>query len=148
MRPFLFATCLFVSIAAAGCTDGTQTVRELPPPAEKKKQQEPAVVGEFDPQGDKQEVDSSIRMSNPITGPLEAYQPLKQQVIGLGIDKAVSLFHALEGRYPKDLDEFMTKIIKQNHIKLPKLPSGQSYEYDAANHKLLIVEDKRPAAKD
>lgn len=138
--------CLVSIFLTSGCGSGTQTVKQLPQPPQGSQPKPPEQVGEFDPNGDKQEADDSITMSNPITGPLEAYQPLKQQVIGMGIDHAIQLFHALEGRYPKDLDEFMTRVIKENHIKLPPLGDGQSYEYDVQNHKLLIVEDK-PQAK-
>lgn len=143
--PVMRLICLLSLCTAAGCGSGTQTVKQLPQPPEKKEERPPAQVGEFDPDGDKQEADDSLKMSNPVTGALEIYQPLKQQVIGLGIDHAIQLFHALEGRYPRDLDEFMTRVIKENHIKLPPLGAGQSYEYDVQNHKLLIVEDKPQA---
>ena len=80
-----------------------------------------------------------MKISNPITGALEAYQPLKRKIAGLGIDHAVGLFHALEGRYPKDHDEFMTRIIDENKLRLPALPSEMSYQYDVANHKLVVI---------
>lgn len=142
MKPY---TLLIGACLACGCGDSPQTVKQLPKPPAAKQPRQPAQVGEFDPNGDRQEASSDLTMSNPITGPLEIYQPLKQQVVGMGIDHAVQLFHALEGRYPKDLDEFMTRVIQQNNIKLPPLGPGKSYEYDVENHKLLIVEDK-PAA--
>lgn len=100
------------------------------------------VIGEFNVDDGKQVVDSKVKISNPITGALEAYQPLKEQVAGLGVDHALRLFDATEGRYPKDHDEFMTKVIKQNQIRLPQLGPGKSYEYDVQNHKLLIVLNK------
>ena len=99
-------------------------------------------IGEFNPDDGKQVVDSKVQISNPITGALEAYQPLKEQVAGLGIDHALNLFNATEGRFPKDHDEFMSRIIKENHIRLPVLGTGKSYEYDVANHKLVIVMDQ------
>lgn len=103
-------------------------------------------VGEFNAGDGKEISDSKVKVTNPLTAGLEAYQPLKEQVAGFGVDKAISLFHALEGRYPKDHAEFMSAIVKQNNLRLPKLPAGKSYEYDVANHKLLIVLDK-PAEK-
>ena len=33
----------------------------------------------------------------------------------------------------------MEKIIKRNGIKLPVLPGDWQYQYDVANHELLIV---------
>ena len=55
------------------------------------------------------------------------------------MDHAVRLFHASEGRYPKDYDEFMERIVKENRIRLPVLPFGGKYQYDEANHTLVIV---------
>ena len=52
----------------------------------------------------------------------------------------MDLFHAANDRYPKDLDEFMTEIIKANNIALPKLPPYQEYSYHAEDHKLIILE--------
>jgi len=100
-------------------------------------------IGEFDPAANKEVASSEVKISNPLTGALEAYQPLKEKVAGLGIDHAVNLFQALEGRYPKDHDEFMEKVIKANHIKLPTLGKGKSYEYDVENHKLVVVIDPK-----
>ena len=57
----------------------------------------------------------------------------------MGIDHAVRIFHATEGRYPKDYDEFMQKVIKANNINLPVLPGGAKYQYDVENHKLVVV---------
>ena len=55
------------------------------------------------------------------------------------IDHALDLFNATEGRYPKDYNEFMKRIIKENNIKLPVLPGGAKYAYDVKNHKLQVV---------
>ncbi|MEZ6130268.1 MAG: hypothetical protein R3C59_16405 [Planctomycetaceae bacterium] len=98
-------------------------------------------IGEFKAQDGKQVVDSKVKITNPITGPLEAYEPLKQQISELAITQAVQLFHATEGRYPKDYDEFMTRVIKQNNIRLPVLSPGKHYEYDVAEHCLMVVTD-------
>ena len=57
----------------------------------------------------------------------------------LGVDHSLNIFYATNGRYPKDHDEFMREIIKKNNLQLPKLPYGASYEYDVANHKLIVV---------
>lgn len=124
-----------------GCVDNTQsTATAAKGPAKLKTTQD---VGEFNAaDASKQVVDSKVKITNPLTAGLEAYQPLKEQVAGFGVDHAIGLYHALEGRYPKDHAEFMTVIIKQNNIRLPALPAGKSYEYDVANHKLMIVQDK------
>jgi hypothetical protein len=94
-------------------------------------------IGEF--KGDRQVVKPKVKITNPITGPLEAFEPMKQQIAQLGIEHAVNLFHALEGRYPKDHDEFMQRIIKENQMKLPEPARGFAYEYDVPNHTLVVV---------
>ena len=53
---------------------------------------------------------------------------------------AVDLFNALEGRYPKDYDEFMERIVHENNIALPQLPAYQEYAYDEDNHALVVLE--------
>lgn len=101
-------------------------------------------IGEFNPEEDQQVVDSKVVITNPITGPLEAYEPLKQQISELAITQAVQLFHATEGRYPKDHDEFMTRVIQQNQIRLPQLSPNKRYEYDVQNHCLMVVVVPQP----
>lgn len=96
-------------------------------------------IGEFDPAAGLETVPARVVITNPITGPLEAYQPLRQKIAGLGIEHAVNLFQASEGRYPKDHDEFMSRVIKENNMRLPELPAGLSYQYDVQNHKLVVV---------
>jgi hypothetical protein len=41
----------------------------------------------------------------------------------------------------------MTRIIKENQIKLPVLPGGARYAYDVENHKLKIVRAVDDGAK-
>jgi hypothetical protein len=61
----------------------------------------------------------------------------------LAVDKiqhAMDLYYAEHEEYPKDLPEFMDQIIKPNGVTLPQLPAYQDYAYDAANHKLVVLE--------
>lgn len=102
-------------------------------------------VGEFDPAAGKEVVTPEVKITNPITGALEAYDPIVQKLAGLGIDQLVAHFQAEEGRYPNSYDEFMTRIIKANNIQLPGLPAGREYQYDVENHKLKIVQTTPPA---
>ena len=55
------------------------------------------------------------------------------------IPQAMKMFKALEGRAPKDTDEFMEKIIKPNRIRLPELPEGQRYWYDPKTEQLMVL---------
>ncbi len=100
-------------------------------------------IGEFDPAGGRQVSDSAVTISNPLTGALEAYGPLVEQISKMGIHQAVEMFRATNGRYPKDHDEFMQKVIREGGIRLPKLPGGAEYQYDVENHKLVVVEKKQ-----
>ena len=96
-------------------------------------------IGQF--KGDKQVMMPEVKITNPITGPLEAYEPLKQRIAALSLDQAINMFHALEGRYPKDYEEFMQRVIKENKIQLPSPAKGLYYKYDVENHKLVVVKD-------
>lgn len=123
--------CFFV-----GCGDLMSTSKK--PRKKPLRPKTTSEIGEF--KGDSKVVEPNVQISNPITGALEAYEPLKQQISQLGIEHAIQLFHALEGRYPKDYDEFMQRVIAENNIRLPVLGKGFRYEYDVENHKLLIVQ--------
>lgn len=127
----------FAALVLAGCLESQ------PPSAPKQKTTDK--IGEFDPNAGNEVVRPDVKITNPITGPLEAYQPLVQKVAALGIEHAVNLFNASEGRYPNSYDEFMTRIIKENNIQLPVLPPGLEYQYDVENHKLLVT--RTPDAK-
>ena len=132
---YLILLCLLLPI---GCGSDAVTERKRRPrPVED--------VGEF--KGDKEVVTPTVVYGNPITSPLRNFEPIKQQISQLGIKKAVDLFHANEGRYPKDHAEFMQRVIKENSIRLPKLGKDFDFEYDVDNHKLLIVKAE-PAAKE
>ena len=129
----------FAVILLAGC------VESQPAPATSPLKKTTDKIGEFDPNAGKEVVKPDVKITNPITGPLEAYGPLVQQVAALGIDHAINLFYATEGRYPNSYDEFMTRIIKENNMRLPVIPGGLEYQYDVENHKLVVI--RSPAAK-
>jgi hypothetical protein len=40
----------------------------------------------------------------------------------------------------------MTRIIKENNMKLPQMPAGLEYQYDVENHKLVVIQsaDAKP----
>lgn len=103
-------------------------------------------VGEFDPQAGKEVSDSRVRVTSPLLGGAEAYGPLAEKVAKLGVEQNLNIYYAVNGRYPKDHDEFMREIIKKNNLQLPKLPDGNRYEYDVENHKLIVVKAKTKAA--
>lgn len=77
---------------------------------------------------------------DPITLTGNAYVTAIGQTSINNIRHAVDLYHATNDRYPANLDEFMNEIIRPNNIALPTLPSYQEYAYDAAEHKLIVIE--------
>ena len=141
MYRFLFVLVILVSV---GCDQGTPIIEPRAADAADKdggsilgkKTQD---IGEFDPNAGRKVSDSKIRATNPITGPLEALGPMMEKVSKLGIDQALSFYYATNGYYPKTYDDFMEQIIKANNIQLPVLPAGAEYQYDVANHKLVVV---------
>ncbi len=130
-------------VLLAGCMDSLENQTKKDPNSIIGKKTDK--ITEFDAK-DKQEVsDSKVRADDPILAPLQAYGPMVEQISKMEIEHAVDLFNASEGRYPKDHDEFMLRIIKANNIKLPVLPGGWKYAYDVPNHKLEVV---RPPGAD
>jgi len=99
-------------------------------------------VGGFDAKAGKQLSDSRIRATSPLLAGLEAYGPAAEKVAKLAIRHQLDIYNALHGHYPKDHAEFMREIIKKQNLQLPKLPYGNTYEYDVANHKLVVVKGK------
>jgi hypothetical protein len=124
-------------VMSPGCSDMVAPRTSQPKQTAKLKTTDD--IGEFKAEDGKQTVSSKVKISNPITGALEAYEPLKQKVGELKIQHSVDIFNAIEGRYPKDHEEFMTKVIKANKIRLPQLGPGKRYQYDVENHALMVV---------
>jgi hypothetical protein len=117
------------------------------PPAGPKKPASTDKIGEFDPNAANEIVTPKAKVTDPITGPLEVLKAVRIQIPTLAIEHALNLFNASEGFYPRSHDEFMTRIIKENNIRMPQLPPDLEYQYDLANHKLVIVRtaDGKPA---
>lgn len=79
----------------------------------------------------------------PLVTPAKALFAAKEKVVfEIQIPQALSLYNALEGRYPNSHDEFMEKIVQANNIVLPKLPDGHKYVYNVESHELQV---ERPA---
>jgi hypothetical protein len=91
-------------------------------------------------QGGAQVASQKIVSKDPITLQGNAYVSIVGRSSILSIQHSLDLYHATNERYPKDLDEFMTEIIKPNGISLPQLPPYQKYAYDEKDHKLIVLE--------
>ena len=80
---------------------------------------------------------------NPLTAPADyvsalgkAQKSAQKTLSTLGLDQAIKTFYTEEGRFPKDLDELVTKgTIGQ----IPPAPRGMKYDYDAKNGTIKVV---------
>tara|TARA_B100000029_G_scaffold326367_1_gene318825 strand:- start:823 stop:1251 length:429 start_codon:yes stop_codon:yes gene_type:complete len=140
-----FASCCLSFLLVPGCSSPEEDKVEAKRPRKSIFKQRTQEVGEFDPKAGKDVSDSKVKVTNPLLGGLEAYGPAAEKVTKLAIDHHLNIFNATHGRYPKDHAEFMQEIVKKNNLQLPKLPGGAKYEYDVANHKLVVI--KGPGAK-
>ena len=73
-----------------------------------------------------------------ITQPISTYFQTRDRIALQQIIHEMKIYKAMNGHYPKNLDEFMDKIIKPARIKLPTLPEGQRYIYDPKKGELLV----------
>jgi hypothetical protein len=124
--------CLF------GCMDSLEKqVQKSPNSIVGKTTQE---VGEFKPEAGAPVSDSKVRVTDTVLAGAQAYGPMLEQISKTTIAHALNLFQASEGRYPDSHEEFMTRIIQENNIRLPVLPGGKKYQYDVAHHELVVVD--------
>lgn len=131
----VIGVCAFLSV---GCMESLEKqTAKSPNSIVGKKTQD---IGKFDPTAKQQVSDSKINAS-PGTAAIGAYGPTMERISKIEIDHAINLFQAENGRYPKDYDEFMEKIIKANNIQLPVLPAKGQYKYDEENHALVVVRE-------
>jgi hypothetical protein len=131
---------LLVAVLCCGCLDSL----------EKQAQKDPKKgivgkttqdIGKFDPNAGKVVGDQKIHATDPISAPVQVYGPLTERLALSQTEHAIRLFQATEDRYPKDYEEFMEKIVKANNIRLPTLHPGAKYQYDEANHQLVVVKE-------
>jgi hypothetical protein len=73
-----------------------------------------------------------------VATPIGTLFAAQEKITFLMIEDAMNKFKALEGRPPKDHEEFMERIIKENMIKLPELPAEHRYRYDPKTEQLMV----------
>jgi hypothetical protein len=86
---------------------------------------------------------SQTSSGNPLTAPVDylgavakAQNSAKKTISTLGLDQAIKMFSAEEGRLPKDLNELVTKgTIGQ----IPPAPQGMKYDYDSKTGVIKVV---------
>jgi len=79
---------------------------------------------------------------NPLTAPVDylgaaakAQQNANKTLAGVGLDQAIKMFYAQEGRFPKDLKELVPGQIPS----IPQPPRGMKYQYNAQSGEVKVV---------
>lgn len=133
---FLFSTvstAMAMTILFSGCGEPVAKKEEdKPKPIFNRKNQE---IAEADPNA--KEADLSAKGPSVALG---SYGSAISQISKMKIKRALEMYRAVEGDYPKDFDTFMNEVIKKNGIQLPVLPGGRQYQYDVDKHELIVVE--------
>ena len=81
----------------------------------------------------------SVTVIAPIVTPIASYFCIRERLAyDIQIPEAMKYFKANEDRVPKSHEEFMERIIKENHIALPLLPEGHRYVYDPKRGELMV----------
>jgi hypothetical protein len=85
---------------------------------------------------------NSPSSGNPVTAPVDylgavgkAKQSADKVVSTVGIDQAIKMFSAQEGRMPKDLNELVPTYLP----RIPSAPAGMKYSYDPGTGAVKIV---------
>lgn len=68
----------------------------------------------------------------------------ERSVFEIQLPSALSLYDAANGGPPRSHEEFMEGVIKANGIKLPELPPGEEYWYDAEAKELMVKRPRMP----
>lgn len=89
-----------------------------------------------------QTTNAASTSGSPITGPVDylgavgkAQKTAAKTVTSAGLQQAIQMFYAEEGRFPKDLNELVPGQIQ----KVPPAPVGMKYDYDAKTGTLKVV---------
>ena len=123
MKPCLGA-CLLATVIAAGCGGEGDSP---PQPSDRSATGQPERV-KATPGVDRRGRDYG---TGPISTPIAARFKAEQRIRFLQIVQPMQMYRVEHGHFPETHEEFMEKIIKANMIKLPELPPGERYVYDA-----------------
>ncbi len=77
-----------------------------------------------------------------ISEPIRQRFRVEQQINFQNVKRAMDLYRAEHGYFPKTEEEFMSKIIKANSIALPELPDGERYVYEPKTGELMVERPK------
>lgn len=85
----------------------------------------------------------STAAGNPLTAPVDylgavakAKKSSEKTIDTVYLNQAIQMFHTMEGRYPKDLNELVT----EKHLtQLPEAPYGMKIVYDPTRGEVKVV---------
>ncbi len=157
-----FTACTLLTGLCLGCSDASSTNSAggksgsnegrpvaSPPPAPKPFVEGEKAAASETPAGKEAKPGAGIQgkgygespIIGPITAPVRARFVAEQQINLNLMQHTLDLYKAEhDGKGPKSHEEFMKVIIADGAIKLPTLPAGQRYRYDAKTEKLMVVE--------
>ena len=101
------------------------------------------LVGCDKPEKAAQPAQSNPSSGNPLTAPVDylgatakAKKAAEKTIDSAGLNQAIQLYYAQEGKYPKTLND----LVGPDYIsKLPEAPAGMKFEYNPATGQLKVV---------
>ena len=78
-----------------------------------------------------------------VVTPVKTYFAAKERIVfEIQFPSQYQLYKAMEDKVPKDFDDLKAKVLDPYQIKLPELPMGHRYIWDAATEQLLVERPK------
>ena len=152
MRSISILVLSLIAAAVAGCESDTPRPAPSPQPAPAAPPTQPAVAPAAPAPAETVQKPAAVGMGEKgrgygegiIATPIKALWATREQLVLIQIQDALRIYKALDsqGHGPKNHQEFMEKIIKENHIQLPVLPPGHRYVYDPVKEELMVEQPK------
>jgi len=78
-----------------------------------------------------------------VVTPVKTYFAAKERIVfEVQFPSQYQLYKAMEDKVPKDFDDLKAKVLDPYQIKLPELPMGHRYVWDAATEQLMVERPK------
>lgn len=134
MRRHLLASSLIAAALLLGCKPPPPPVAKAPPPPPQPVQME-RVKAEKGVGLKGRSLDGESGM---IVSPVKALFAAKEEIAYELQFRHQYDIYRVTGEVPKDFDDLTEKVLKPFLIKLPELPPGHKYIWDAENEELMV----------